>query len=161
MCSIASWTTSWHHCAVLLLLTLQLSPLGKISGGGGTYPNLFDAHPPFQIDGNFGCTSVIVEMLMQSHDGALHLFPALPDVWKAGIIKGLRAKGGFEIIIMEWKDGKLLKAVMKSSLGRNCRLRLPNIVIGKKLLIAKGSNPNIFYQTEEINEPFILVCSTN
>jgi len=137
------------------LIQNQLSPLGANKEGGGTYNNLFDAHPPFQIDGNFGCTSGIVEMLMQSHDGALHLLPALPDGWKQGSIKGLRARGGFEIISMEWKDGKLMKAVVKSTLGGNCRLRLPNEMESAKLKSAKGNNPNIFYQTEEIKQPVI------
>jgi len=130
------------------LIRNQLTPLGVNPGGGGTYNNLFDAHPPFQIDGNFGCTSGITEMLMQSADEALQLLPALPDVWKKeGMIKGLRARGGFEVKEMGWVAGKLTKVVIRSTIGGNLRLRVPDQLKGQGFVLqpAKGSNPNVFY----------------
>lgn len=145
------------------LIQNQLTPLGVNADGGGTYNNLFDAHPPFQIDGNFGCTSGITEMLMQSAEDAIHLLPALPDVWTAGSIRGLRAKGGFEIVSMQWKDAKLVKLVVKSNLGGNLRLRLPNelqLSTGTTLTKAQGKNTNPFYQLEEIPKAIISEKST-
>lgn len=90
--------------------------------GGGTYANLFDAHPPFQIDGNFGGTAGITEMLLQSHAGYIHLLPALPDNWQEGSIRGIRARGGFTID-MEWKKGKITRLSVTSHLGGTCRIR--------------------------------------
>lgn len=157
------WSMGWKVClwARLLdgdhaykLITDQLTLVRNEKKKGGTYPNLFDAHPPFQIDGNFGCTAGIAEMLMQSYDGFIYLLPALPSLWKEGEVKGLKARGGFEID-MSWKNGKVSKLTITSHNGGNCRLRSLNRLSGNGLKTAKGVNPNPLYEVPQVAEPLI------
>lgn len=163
------WSMNWkiNQWARLLdgnhaykMMTDQIKLVGRKDSpkGGGTYTNMLDAHPPFQIDGNFGFTSGLTEMMMQSHDGAIQLIPALPDVWSTGRVTGLRARGGFTIKSLEWKDGELVKVVIESKLGGNCRIRSyselsaeSDVVLAK----AEGINTNKFYQVPTIKAPLI------
>jgi alpha-L-fucosidase 2 len=118
---------------------------------------MFDAHPPFQIDGNFGCTAGLAEMFMQSHDGFIYILPALPSVWKTGSINGLISRGGFEISI-SWKNHKPEKITILSKIGGNCRLRVKTQLIAAKgtiLKTAKGENPNPLFAVPLIKAPII------
>ena len=160
------WSMGWKIClwARLLdgnhayrLLQNQLklidNEITNYSQGGGTYANMFDAHPPFQIDGNFGCTAGIAELLMQSHEGYISLLPALPDVWTEGYMEGLVARGGF-VVDMAWADGKLTSVGITSRNGGKCRLRSSQQLAGKglkqigeheyELNTKRGNNYNIY-----------------
>ena len=119
---------------------------------GGTYPNLFDAHPPFQIDGNFGCSAGICEMLLQSHDGAVHLLPALPDSWSEGEVKGLQTRGAFTVD-MKWNGSELQEAVITSKIGGMLRLRSYIPLDGEGLQEAAGPCQNPLLKSAEIREP--------
>jgi alpha-L-fucosidase 2 len=111
--------------------------------GGGIYPNMFDAHPPFQIDGNFGATAGITEMLLQSHTGEISLLPALPKEWSGGVIKGIKARGNFTVDI-EWEQGQLTGAKIYSALGGTCRIstNTPVKVVEVRSIPATGNVPN-------------------
>ena len=120
---------------------------------GGTYANMFDAHAPFQIDGNFGCCAGIAEMLLQSHAGFVHLLPALPSAWSEGEVQGLRSRGGFVITDMKWKMGRVVSVKIKSTIGGNLRLRSNTplkMSDGTEIQQATGSNSN------DLMQPYVM-----
>ncbi len=135
----AGWSMAWkanfwarlldgehaYRCFSTLLVPCKNHNHEGMKLPGGTYPNLLCAHPPFQIDGNFGGAAGIAEMLMQSQAGKIHLLPAIPAVWKTGRFTGLKARGGFEIGL-EWKEGRVESVTIKSLAGNPCRLLAPN-----------------------------------
>lgn len=153
------WSMGWKVClwARLLdgnhaykLIENQLNlkePTATIrDADGGTYANMFDAHPPFQIDGNFGCCAGIAEMIVQSHDEAVHLLPAIPDVWPYGEVTGLKARGGFEIVRMRWENGRVRNITIRSTVGGNLRLRSRTalqMANGKQLTRVQEDSPNM------------------
>ena len=139
-----------NHAYQLVKNQLTLVPDSIAKGGeGGTYANLFDAHPPFQIDGNFGCTAGICEMLVQSHDGCVSLLPALPDAWNNGEVSGLCCIGGFIVEDMKWEQGQVSYARIRSTLGGNLRLRSANELLSGThgLTSATGENTNPLFVT--------------
>lgn len=157
------WSMGWKVCLwarfldgdhAYKLITDQLTLVRNEKKKGGTYPNLFDAHPPFQIDGNFGCTAGIAEMLMQSHDGCIYLLPALPSNWKEGHVNGLMARGAFEVNL-NWKNGQVGEVSLVAHQGGNCRIRSAVPLQGRGLRVAKGENRNPVYRLPQVKTPLV------
>lgn len=164
-----AWKVNWwarlkdgnHALKILKDGLTYIGDENQARGGGGTYANLFDAHPPFQIDGNFGGAAGIAEMLVQSHEGYIELLPALPEQWPSGEVKGLVARGGF-VVDLKWESGRLRSAIIHSKLGGECRIKVKDEMRGKNFKLKQSSSPtgsNMLLQPA-VKVPFVKSSNT-
>ncbi len=147
-----------HAYTLIRELLKYTNETGTImSRGGGTYPNLFDAHPPFQIDGNFAGTAGMAEMLIQSHQDKVHLLPAIPTSWPSGKVSGLRGRGGFEVS-MQWEKNTLTQAQIKSINGEELRLltHKPVTVQGTNTTSVKTDDGYLLQLKTQKNKTYLL-----